>query len=59
MVFVFLCLDDVPILFDVVVIHIVIHLKTLEFPKWWKSISGQQQESQAAVSTQKNAILPS
>ena len=51
MVFVFLCLDDVPILFDVVVIHIVIHLKTLEFPKWWKSISVQQQESQAAVST--------
>ena len=51
MVFVFLCLDDVPILFDVVVIHIEIHLKTLEVPKWWKSNSGQQQESQAAVCT--------
>ena len=34
MVFV-LCLDDVS---DVVVVHSVIHFKTLKFPKWWKSL---------------------
>ena len=28
MVFVFLCLDDVPILSDVVVVHSIIHFKT-------------------------------
>ena len=55
MVFV-LCLDDVS---DVVVVHSVIHFKTLKFPKWWKSLLWdttnlnernlwQQQERQAA-----------
>ena len=51
MVFVFLCLDDVPILSDVVVVNSVIHFKTLQFPKWWQSNLWQQQESQAAVCT--------
>ena len=58
MVFIW-CLDDVPILSDVVVVHSVIYFKTLQFPKWRKSNLWQQRESQAAVCTQKNAILPS
>ena len=29
-----LLLDDAAILFDVVVVHSVVHLKTLQFPKW-------------------------
>ena len=51
MVFVFLCLDDVTILSDVVVVHSVVHFKTLQFPTWWKSNLWRQQESQAAVYT--------
>ena len=49
MVFVFLCLDDVPILSNVVVVHSVVHFKTLQFPTWWKSNFWRQQEGQAAV----------
>ena len=60
MVFVFLCLDDVPILSNVVVVHSVVHFKTLQFPTWWKSNFWRQQEGQAAVYTwEKNTILPS
>ena len=57
MVFAFSCLDDVPILSDVVLVHIVIHFKTLQSPKWWKSNLWRQLESQAVVCTYKNAIL--
>ena len=51
MVFVVFCLDDVPILSDLVVIQSVIHFETLQFSKWWKSNLWQQQEIQAAVYT--------
>ena len=37
MVFVFLCLHDVPILSDVVVVHNVMHFKILQLLKWWKT----------------------
>ena len=42
MIFIFLYLDDVPILSDVVVVHSVIYFKTLQFRKWWKSNLWQQ-----------------
>ena len=51
MFLVFLYLDDVAILSDVVVVHSIIHFKTLHLPKWWKSNLWQQQESEAAVYT--------
>ena len=38
MFFFFLCLDDVPILSDVVVVHSVIHFNTLQFPNGEKVI---------------------
>ena len=38
MVFVFSCLDDVPILSDAVVVHSVTHIKTLHFPNGEKVI---------------------
>ena len=47
MIFFFLCLEDVPILADVVVVHSVIHFKTLQLPKWWKSTLWQKQQSKA------------
>ena len=50
MVFVFLCLDDVPILSDVVVVGTVIHFKTLQFPKWWKSDLWQQKKKSSSSS---------
>ena len=50
MVFIF-CLDNVPILSDVIGVHGAIHFNTLHLPKWWKSNLWQQQESQAAVCT--------
>ena len=59
MVFVVFCLDDVPILSDLVVIQSVIHFETLQFSKWWKSNLWQQQEIQAAVYTYKNVVLSS
>ena len=41
-------IDSWCILSDVVVVHIVIHFRALQFPNWWKSNLWQQQESQAA-----------
>ena len=37
MVSIFLCLDDVCIQSDVVVVHSVMHYKILQFSKWWKN----------------------
>ena len=44
MVFVFLCLDEVPILSDVVVVHSVIHFKTLHLPNGEKVIYDSSRE---------------